>query len=155
MITEEGRRLGEHWGRIGPRELDRYLVQDLEHPAYNAQSVLIRLFIIDRLFPAEATSIIEAELYYSACAVMKGFSSIACADSFSFHSPDRSEIGPCHFFRHGLINFYIQFTHRKIILCQHARDEWKSAQPLISSPHSNHYHRNNAMTSRQTCQEPS
>jgi len=68
MITEEGRRLGQHWDRISPSELDRYLIQDLEHPSYNAQSVLIRSFIIDRLFPAEATSIIEAELYYSACA---------------------------------------------------------------------------------------
>lgn len=33
-----------------------------------AQSVLIRSFMIDRLFPKEATRIIEAELYYSACA---------------------------------------------------------------------------------------
>jgi hypothetical protein len=68
MITEEGKRLGQHWDRISPSELDRYLIQDLEHPAYNAQSVLIRSFLIDRLFPAEATSMIEAELYYSACA---------------------------------------------------------------------------------------
>lgn len=68
MITEEGRRLGQHWDRMGPQELDRYLIQDVEHPAYNAQSVLIRAFIIDRMFPREATEIIEAELYYSACA---------------------------------------------------------------------------------------
>lgn len=68
MITEEGKRLGQRWDRISSSELDRYLIQDLEHPAYNAQSVLIRSFIIDRLFPTEATSIIEAELYYSACA---------------------------------------------------------------------------------------
>ena len=68
MITEEGMRLGRHWDRIGPSELDRYLVQDVEHPAYNPQSVLIRAFIIDRMFPREAMRIIEAELYYSACA---------------------------------------------------------------------------------------
>lgn len=68
MITEEGTRLGQHWDRIGSSGLDRYLIQDVEHPAYNAQSVLIRSFIIDRLFPTEATSIVEAELYYSACA---------------------------------------------------------------------------------------
>lgn len=68
MITEEGRRLGQHWDRIGARELDRYLIQDVEHPAYNAQSVLLRAFIMDRLFPREATAIIEAELYHSACA---------------------------------------------------------------------------------------
>ena len=68
MITEEGMRLSQHWDRIGPRELDRYLIQDVEHPAYNPQSVLIRAFIIDRMFPREAMQIIEAELYYSACA---------------------------------------------------------------------------------------
>ena len=68
MITEEGARLGQHWNRIGADQLDRYLVQDVEHPAFNAQSVLIRSFIIDRFFPGEATDLIEAELYYSACA---------------------------------------------------------------------------------------
>ncbi|MFU8847508.1 MAG: class I SAM-dependent methyltransferase [Opitutales bacterium] len=68
MMTEEGQRLGEHWDRISPGKLDSYMIQEVEHPAYNAQSVLIRAFIIDRLFPGEAAEIIEAELYYSACA---------------------------------------------------------------------------------------
>lgn len=68
MITDEGMRLGRHWDRIDPGELDRYLIQDVEHPAYNPQSVLIRSFIIDRMFPRVARPIIEAELYYSACA---------------------------------------------------------------------------------------
>ncbi len=68
MITDEGRRLGRHWDRIDPGELDRYLIQEVEHPAYNPQSVLLRAFMIDRLFPTEADRIIEEELYFSACA---------------------------------------------------------------------------------------
>jgi len=69
MITEEGARLGRRWDRFGAGELDRYLIQEVEHPAYNAQSVLIRAFIIDRLFPGAGTELIDAELYYSACAL--------------------------------------------------------------------------------------
>ena len=68
MLTEEGRLLGQHWDAIGSSKLDRYLIQEVEHPAYNAQSVLIRAFFIDRLFKGEANYIIEKELYFSACA---------------------------------------------------------------------------------------
>lgn len=68
MMTEEGQRLGKRWDRISSGKLDSYMIQEVEHPAYNAQSVLIRAFIVDRLFPGEAVEIIEAELYYSACA---------------------------------------------------------------------------------------
>lgn len=68
MITDEGKRLGAHWDRIGPTELNRYLIQEVEHPAYNPQSILIRAFLIDRLFPAEGDAIVEEELYFSACA---------------------------------------------------------------------------------------
>jgi hypothetical protein len=65
MITDEGKLLGQHWDRIDPVELDSYLIQDVEHPSYNPQSVLIRAFIIDRLFPSDANEIFEEELYFS------------------------------------------------------------------------------------------
>lgn len=68
MITEEGARLAGHWNRIGATELDRYLVQSVEHPSCNPQSILMRAFLVDRLFPRIGAPIIEAELYYSACA---------------------------------------------------------------------------------------
>ncbi len=67
MITEEGEILGRHWDRVGLDTLDRYLVQDVEHPAFNAQSVLIRAFLIDRLFPGEGSELIEEELFLAAC----------------------------------------------------------------------------------------
>ncbi len=68
MITAEGKRLGAYWDGIGAQKLNHYLIQDVEHPAYNAQSVLIRSFMVDRLFPGEGSELIEAELYFSACA---------------------------------------------------------------------------------------
>ena len=67
MTTEEGRQLGEHWDKIGQKKLDNYLIQEVEHPGYNSQSVLMRAFHIDWLLPGSGTSIIEEELYYSAC----------------------------------------------------------------------------------------
>lgn len=67
MITEEGKVLGRHWDRIGSDLLDRYLIQEVEHPAFNAQSVLIRAFLIDRLFPGAGSEIIEEEIYFASC----------------------------------------------------------------------------------------
>ena len=66
-ITEEGKVLGRHWDRIGSERLDRYLVQDVEHPAINVQSVLVRAFLLDRLFPDEEFDLVDEELYYAAC----------------------------------------------------------------------------------------
>lgn len=67
MITEEGKVLGNHWDRIGSDTLDRYLVQDVENPAFNPQSVLIRAFLLDRLFSGEASKLIEEELFFATC----------------------------------------------------------------------------------------
>lgn len=68
MITLEGRRLAERWSRYGRSSLDSYLIQDVEHPGINPQSVLVRAFIVDRLFPGEFVDMIEEELAFSACA---------------------------------------------------------------------------------------
>lgn len=67
MITKEGKVLGQHWDRIGSDTLDRYLVQDVENPAFNPQSVFIRAFLLDRLFPGEASGLIEEELFFATC----------------------------------------------------------------------------------------
>jgi SAM-dependent methyltransferase len=68
MITEEGQRLSQHWNALGSEALDSYLIQEVEHPAYNPQSVLMRSFLINRLWAHQHESLVEAELYYSACA---------------------------------------------------------------------------------------
>lgn len=68
MITAEGQRLAQHWSRYGRDQLDSYLIQDVEHPSINPQSVLIRAFVIDRLFPGEFAEMIEEELFFAACA---------------------------------------------------------------------------------------
>lgn len=68
MITAEGRVLADHWSRYGRKWLDSYLIQDVEHPAINAQSILVRSFLVDRLFPGRFVTTIEAELHFSACA---------------------------------------------------------------------------------------
>lgn len=67
MITDEGQKLGHHWDLLGEEMLDRYLIQDVEHPAYNAQSVLIRAFLVDRFFPIEGRQLIDEEIYFAAC----------------------------------------------------------------------------------------
>lgn len=67
-LTTEGRRLAAHWSRYGRDQLDSYLIQEVEHPAVNPQSVLIRSFLADRLHPGRFDDLIERELYFSACA---------------------------------------------------------------------------------------
>ncbi len=66
--SDEARRLARHWNGMGAAELDRYLVQEVEHPALNPQSILIRAFLIDRLFPGQGTELVEEETYFAACA---------------------------------------------------------------------------------------
>ena len=68
MITAEGEKLGRHWTQYGQDYLDSYLIQNVEHPSINPQSILIRAFVIDLLFPGKFTEIIEEELFFSACA---------------------------------------------------------------------------------------
>lgn len=67
-LTAEGKRLADHWSRYGREQLDSYLIQEVEHPAINPQSVLVRSFLGDRLHPGRFDGLIEEELYYSACA---------------------------------------------------------------------------------------
>ena len=67
-LTREGRQMGKVWSRYGSAQLDRYLIQEVEHPALNAQSVLMRSFLMDRLFPGRFHDLIERELYFSAVA---------------------------------------------------------------------------------------
>ncbi len=66
--TAEGGRLAARWSRYGRERLDRYLIQEVEHPTINAQSVLMRSFLVDRLHPGRFHDLIEEELYFSACA---------------------------------------------------------------------------------------
>jgi hypothetical protein len=40
---------------------------------------------------------------------MDGFLSISCAESFSFHFPDRPEVGPCHISNY-LFGFQVHST---------------------------------------------
>lgn len=68
MITAEGQKLADHWSRYGREHLDSYLIQDVEHRSINPQSVLLRAFVIDRLFPGQFVETIEDELLFSACA---------------------------------------------------------------------------------------
>jgi len=68
MITAEGHQLGLHWSCYGPKYLDSYLIQNVEHPAINPQSVLTRAFVVDRLVSARFETIIEDELLFAACA---------------------------------------------------------------------------------------
>ncbi len=68
MITQEGSAYAAEWSRHGREYLDSYLIQEVEHPAVNPQSVLMRAFLMDRLFPGQFSPLVEEELYFSACA---------------------------------------------------------------------------------------
>lgn len=68
MISEEGRRLARHWQGLGREHLDSYLIQDVEHPAINPQSILVRAFLADRLLPGACAELVSEELLFSACA---------------------------------------------------------------------------------------
>ncbi len=68
MITQEGSESAAAWSRHGKDYLDSYLLQEVEHPALNPQSILIRAFFLDRLAPGKFGTLIDEELYFSACA---------------------------------------------------------------------------------------
>jgi SAM-dependent methyltransferase len=57
------------WESHDRGSLDSYLVRDVEHPAINAQSVLIRSLLADSLFPNAFDALINDELRYSATAL--------------------------------------------------------------------------------------
>lgn len=68
MITQEGKESAAEWSRHGKAYLDSYLIQEVEHPAINPQSILLRAFFLDRLAPGKFAQQIDEELYFSACA---------------------------------------------------------------------------------------
>ena len=66
MNTQNCRAKSDHWSELGREFLDSYLVQSFENPCINPQSVLMRSFLIDRLFPNRFNQTIDKEIYYSA-----------------------------------------------------------------------------------------
>lgn len=68
MITTEGQILANHWAQYGRQQLDSYLIQNVEHPSINPQSVLMRAFLVDRLAPGKFVALIEEEFFFAACA---------------------------------------------------------------------------------------
>ncbi len=68
MISQEGAENAVAWSCHGKGYLDSYLIQEVEHPALNAQSLFIRAFVCDRLSPGAFSELVEEELYFSACA---------------------------------------------------------------------------------------
>lgn len=64
----EAQALAAHWGRYGREELDRYLVQDVEHPGVNPQSILVRALLAQRLCRTLPEALIGRELIHAAFA---------------------------------------------------------------------------------------
>ena len=62
-------RIPSPWEKHDRGFLDTYLVQDVEHPAVNVQSVLIRSLLADSLFPGAFDVLINDEIRYSATAM--------------------------------------------------------------------------------------
>lgn len=57
--------LRQSWMRHSQRALRDYLVQDVEDPRVNVQSILTRHFLIERLFGAEFDTLMEHELRFA------------------------------------------------------------------------------------------
>lgn len=66
--SSEAQILAAHWGRYGREELDRYLVEDVEHPGINPQSILVRALLAQRLCRQVPESLIDRELIHAAFA---------------------------------------------------------------------------------------
>ncbi|MFC1782627.1 class I SAM-dependent methyltransferase [Planctomycetota bacterium] len=66
-LVKESKRLRAAWMKYDADHLDRYLVSDLEDPRVNLQSILIRSFLIDAVFPHEFTTLIRQEFRFSIC----------------------------------------------------------------------------------------
>lgn len=65
-LAREERSLLLAWERHDADHLDEYLVAGVEDPRINAQSILTRALLIDRLFPGRFTREIEAEFRFGA-----------------------------------------------------------------------------------------
>ena len=68
MNTQLNWKRNDHWSGLGSEFLDSYLIQSFENPSINPQSVLMRSFLVDHLFPNRFNETINQEIYYSACA---------------------------------------------------------------------------------------
>ena len=64
-LLAETQHLQAAWQRHDARFLDTYLVQDVEDPRINIQSILTRHFLIRGLFQDRYAAIMEHELYYA------------------------------------------------------------------------------------------
>ena len=60
----ETERLKRSWMRYNRKSLCDYLVQDVEDPRINIQSILTRHFLIKRLFPGRLATVMEQELRF-------------------------------------------------------------------------------------------
>lgn len=65
-LMSEDRSLGWSWDQYPAEHLDQYLVQGLEDPRINCQSILTRALITDTLWPGEFDALINDELRFGA-----------------------------------------------------------------------------------------
>ncbi|MHC4388529.1 MAG: hypothetical protein ACYSX1_07965, partial [Planctomycetota bacterium] len=64
-FKQETEALRKSWMQHPGSSLRDYLVQDVEDPRINTQSILTRHFLIQRLFPARFSAVMEQELRFS------------------------------------------------------------------------------------------
>ena len=69
-MLDDVRALQAAWDRHSADMLETYLIQHVENPCINAQSVILRGLLFDALFPGQFTALILEEMRYSACALM-------------------------------------------------------------------------------------
>ena len=67
-FAAESENLRNAWLRHPPGFLDSYLVQGVENPCINPQSVTIRALLVDTLLPGQHRDLAEQEMLYAACA---------------------------------------------------------------------------------------
>jgi ubiquinone/menaquinone biosynthesis C-methylase UbiE len=67
-FTTESENLRNTWLRYPAGFLDSYLIQGVENPCVNPQSVVIRSLLVDTLVPGAHRDLAEQEMLYSACA---------------------------------------------------------------------------------------
>jgi len=65
-LIRENESLRCSWDRYTPEHLDSYLVQSVEDPRINCQSILTRALMIDTLWPDQSNELIDAELRFGA-----------------------------------------------------------------------------------------
>jgi SAM-dependent methyltransferase len=67
-FTTESENLRNAWLRHPAGFLDSYLIQGVENPCINPQSVVTRSLLVDTLMPGAHRDLAEQEMLYSACA---------------------------------------------------------------------------------------